>query len=185
MLSFDRERLGFGTGQVDVPIGANRLVRQLDPRPHADGFCIALRGIQTELAIASPARCKAFLVASTTSTHTVDIVVRAKIPVDNITDDDVINTVTTSASLAILGSIDFDATQVDFSTVTFGRDGASPIHDGHVEDVNDDGFMDMEFHFKPQEIGISCGDTEVILMGETFGGIKFTGTDAVETIGCN
>jgi hypothetical protein len=122
--------------------------------------------------------------AFTTSTHTVDIGVRAKVPVDNITDDDVINTVITSASLAILGSIDFDATQVDFSTVTFGRDGASPVHDGHVEDVNVDGFMDMEFHFKTQETGIVCGDTEVILMGETFCGIQFTGTDTVKTVEC-
>ena len=34
---------------------------------------------------------------------------------------------------AVLGSIDFDETQVDFSTVTFGVDGTSPAHDGHVE----------------------------------------------------
>jgi hypothetical protein len=125
-----------------------------------------------------------YLVVSTTSTHTVDIVVRAKIPVDNITDDDVINTVITSASVAILGSIDLDATQVDFSTVTFGRDGASPVHDGHVEDVNVDGFMDLEFHFKTQETGIVCGDTEVTLMGGTFGGMQFTGTDTVKTVEC-
>ena len=123
-------------------------------------------------------------IAYTTSTHTVDIVVRAKIPLDSITDDGVVSTGVTSAPVAILGSIDFDAIQADFSTVTFGRDGASPVHDGHVEDVNVDGFMDMVFHFKTQEIGIVCDDTEVTLMGETFGGVQFTGTDTVKTVGC-
>jgi len=87
--------------------------------------------------------------------------------------------------VAVLGSIDFDATQVDFSTVTFGPGGASPSHDGHVEDVNDDGFVDMVFHFKTQETGIACGDADATLEGETFGGIPFTGTDPVKTVGCN
>jgi hypothetical protein len=80
--------------------------------------------------------------------------------------------------------MDFDATQVDFSTVTFGPASASPAHDGHVEDVNDDGYPDMVFHFKTQGMGIVCGDTEATLMGETFGGIQFTGTDAMKTTGC-
>jgi MYXO-CTERM domain-containing protein len=90
--------------------------------------------------------------------------------------------------VAVLGSMDFDATQVDFSTVTFGPDGASPAHDGHVEDVNDDSFMDMMFHFKTQETGIARDDTDATLMGETFGGTnggtKFMGMDTVKTVGC-
>jgi hypothetical protein len=86
--------------------------------------------------------------------------------------------------VAVLGSADFDALQVNFSTVTFGPDGASPAHDGHVEDVNRDGFMDMVFHFKTQETGIVCGDTEATLNGETFGGTPITGTDMVNTVGC-
>jgi hypothetical protein len=88
-------------------------------------------------------------------------------------------------AVAILGSIDFDATQiVDFTTVTFGPGGASPVHDGHVEDVNGDGYMDMVFHFKTLETGIVCGDIEATLTGNTFGGIQFTGTDTVKTVGC-
>ena len=75
--------------------------------------------------------------------------------------------------------------QVDFSTITFGPGGASPAHDGHVEDVNDDGFVDMVFHFKTQETGIACGDTDATLVGETFSGIQFTRTDTVRTVGCN
>lgn len=86
--------------------------------------------------------------------------------------------------VAVLGSIDFDATQIDFSTVSFGPDGASTAHDGHVEDVNDDGYMDMVFHFKTQETGIACGDPDATLTGKTTGGTQFTGTDTVKTVGC-
>jgi hypothetical protein len=86
--------------------------------------------------------------------------------------------------VAVLGSIDFDATQVDFSTVTFGPDGASPAHDGHVEDVDADGLVDMMFHFRTQETGIVCGDTEATLMGVTFTGTSFSGYDTVNTVGC-
>jgi len=87
--------------------------------------------------------------------------------------------------VAVMGSTDFDAMQVDFSTVTFGPDGATPAHDGHVEDVNDDGFMDAVFHFRTQETGIICGDTEATLNGETFDETRFTGTDTIKTVGCN
>ncbi len=47
--------------------------------------------------------------------------------------------------VAVLGSVNFDATQVDFSTAEFGPRKASPIHDGHVEDVNNDDFFDVVF----------------------------------------
>ena len=86
--------------------------------------------------------------------------------------------------VAILGSVNFDATQVDFSTAEFGPSKASPAHDGHVEDVNNDDFFDMVFHFNTQDTGIACGDTEAKLSGETFGGDAFTGTHSVETAGC-
>jgi hypothetical protein len=86
--------------------------------------------------------------------------------------------------VAVLGSVDFDAALVDFSTVTFGSGAASPAHDGHVEDVNGDGFVDMVFHFNTQETGIQCGDIEATLTGETFGGQPITVSDAINTVGC-
>ena len=87
--------------------------------------------------------------------------------------------------VAVLGSTDFDAMQVDVSTVRFGPDGASPAHDGHVEDVNDDGFMDMVFHFNTRETGIVCGSTEAALQGEMYDGTQVAGTDTVNIVGCN
>ena len=86
--------------------------------------------------------------------------------------------------VAVLGSVNFDATQVDFSTAEFGPGKASPIHGGHVEDVNNDDIFDMVFHFNTQDTGIACGDTEATLSGETFGGEAFNGTDSVKTAGC-
>jgi hypothetical protein len=86
--------------------------------------------------------------------------------------------------VAVLGSVNFDATQVDFSTVGFGPGEASPVHDGHVENVNGDGFADIVFHFKVRDAGIVCGVTNATLTGETFGGNSITGTNAVKTAGC-
>jgi len=86
--------------------------------------------------------------------------------------------------VAVLGSVNFDATQVDFSTVEFGPGKVSPVHDGHVEDVNHDDIFDMLFHFNTQDTGITCEDSEATLSGKTFGGDDFTGTESVETAGC-
>ena len=87
--------------------------------------------------------------------------------------------------VAVLGSIDFDATQIRVSTVIFGPDAATPEHNGHVEDVNNDGFMDMLFHFDTRESGIQCGDTEAFLRGEIFDGQSFGNLDSITTIGCD
>jgi hypothetical protein len=87
--------------------------------------------------------------------------------------------------VAILSIGNFDATQVDASSVEFGPNGAKETHgQGHVEDVDGDGVPDMMLHFKTQETGIQCGDTEATLTGETFGGEKFMGTDSIQTVGC-
>ena len=87
-------------------------------------------------------------------------------------------------AVGVLGSIDFDATQVDPTTVAFGPDEVSPAHDGHISDVDGDGFMDAVFHFETRETGIVCGDTEAALGGETFTGVPFSGTDSLHTVGC-
>ena len=89
--------------------------------------------------------------------------------------------------VAVLGSSSFDAMQVDVTTVEFGPAGATPVHDGHVEDVNGDGADDFVVHFKASATGISCGDTDATLTGDTSGSGDgpFEGTDAVKTAGCN
>jgi hypothetical protein len=82
-------------------------------------------------------------------------------------------------AVAVLGSEDFDAMQSDFSTMRFGPDEASPVHDGHAVGADGDGFMDMVFHFNIRDTGIACGDSYAALIGETFEGKSVSGVDAL------
>jgi hypothetical protein len=87
--------------------------------------------------------------------------------------------------VAILTTGHFDALLVDPLTVQFGPDAATESHGRwHVKDVDEDGDMDLLFHFNTQETGIVCGDTEATLTGETFDGQAITGTDSIETVPC-
>jgi len=87
--------------------------------------------------------------------------------------------------VAILSTDTFDATQVDVSTVAFGPDGAAVSHGrSFIKDIDYDGDMDLILLFNTQDTGILCGDTEATLTGETFDGVKFSGSDSIKTVGC-
>jgi hypothetical protein len=86
--------------------------------------------------------------------------------------------------VAVLGSGEFDATQVDSSTARFGPGHASPVRDGRVEDVNGDGYADMLFHFSTQTTGITCGSDSASLSGKTFSDQTFEASDSIRTVGC-
>lgn len=85
--------------------------------------------------------------------------------------------------VAILGSADFDVSDVDGSTLSFGPDGASLAHSHgpHFADVNSDGYTDLLAHFRTQETGIAVGDTEACLSGELLNGARIEGCDAFQT----
>lgn len=90
--------------------------------------------------------------------------------------------------VAILSDTDSDSpfdpsSQVDIPTVEFGPDGTKAIRH-KVKDKNKDGLGDLLLRFKIPATGISCGDTEATLTGETFDGQSFTGTDSIKTVGC-
>jgi hypothetical protein len=87
--------------------------------------------------------------------------------------------------VAIRTTATFDAATVDPATVRFGRTGteASAVHSA-FEDVNGDGKHDLILHFETQKTGIRCGDTSVVLMGQTLGGQAIQGSDSVQTVGC-
>jgi hypothetical protein len=90
--------------------------------------------------------------------------------------------------VAVLSDIDpespFDPlSQVDIPTVEFGPDRARMIRH-KVKDISKDGLGDLLLRFTISETGIVYGDAEATLNGETFKGLRFTGTDTVGTVGC-
>lgn len=81
--------------------------------------------------------------------------------------------------------LDFDATQLDPASVTFGPAGARIAHRlGHLEDVDGDSDLDLLLHFRTRETGIECGDSSVSLSGETLEGRTVTSSDAIRTVNC-
>jgi len=87
--------------------------------------------------------------------------------------------------VVVLTTEDFDATQIDPDTVTFGPDGATEFHRaGHVKDVDEDGDMDLLLHFDTRDTGIACADTEATLTGATFIGEEISATDTIVTVNC-
>ena len=84
---------------------------------------------------------------------------------------------------AVVSDKVFDALQVDPATVALGSAEASPDR-YRVRDVNRDRLPDLMLRFRTPEVGLQCGDTEVVLTGETYAGDSIIGTDAVKTVGC-
>jgi hypothetical protein len=85
--------------------------------------------------------------------------------------------------VSILGSEDFDALTVDEDSVLFGPDEAEKVHkQAHVEDVDDDGDLDLLLHFRTQDTGVAPGDTEACVTGLTLAGVPFEGCDSVTTV---
>jgi hypothetical protein len=88
--------------------------------------------------------------------------------------------------VAILTTPDFDATTVDHTTVTF--EGASEFHSTpagpkrHEQDADGDGDIDLVFHFRLGDTGLTCASTDGTLSGELFDGSAIEGTDAVNMI---
>ena len=93
--------------------------------------------------------------------------------------ENVINLKKKNLKVAILGSIEFDALQVDPATVKFGTfdpDAASPTR-YKGQDYNRDGYSDLILIFKRNETGIVCIVTEATLTGETYAGEAIEGSD--------
>ena len=97
--------------------------------------------------------------------------------------------------MAILTTDDFDAADVDPATVTLGDDdgndtGVAARKNGtlfvSLEDVDDDGDLDLILHFDTQALvgngDLDASSTELILNGETTGGQAIQGGDSVNIV---
>ena len=123
-----------------------------------------------------------------------DCVIPVEINIHPASDPNSINIIKKNGviSVAILSTDTFDATMVDPSSVHFGPadvlfdvnlpGGATEFHNkGHIEDsfeldeVTQDGDLDMVLHFKAKDTGLDETDTEGCVKGEIdIGGILFT-----------
>ena len=89
--------------------------------------------------------------------------------------------------VAVLTTGEFDATTVDHTTVLFEDASEAHIHkktgevQRHEEDVDQDGDIDLVFHFRQKEITITCESMEATLFGKTFDGNLIFGKDLIDT----
>jgi hypothetical protein len=91
-----------------------------------------------------------------------------------------------NVAVALLSSTEFDAMDVDQSTLRFGAQGneASLLRcnkDG--TDVNGDGLLDLVCHFDNPTAGFQVGDTEGMVTGATKGGRLFEGRGWLKVVG--
>jgi hypothetical protein len=86
--------------------------------------------------------------------------------------------------VVILSSAEFDATQIDPSTLTFGAGAVSPAEAVVFIDVDAQFGMDAQTKYDVPGSGIVCNDTEVSLSGETLTGEAFSGTDTIDASEC-
>ena len=90
-----------------------------------------------------------------------------------------------SSSIAEGDEVDFDATQIDPTSLQFGYTAAANVAVPAASDVDGDGSTDMSFGFNTQDTGIACEDTEAVLIGEMLSGEVFSATDFVSTGDCD
>lgn len=87
--------------------------------------------------------------------------------------------------VAIFGSDAFDVETIDLETLRFGPAGALPAHvtGGHLEDVNEDGVIDLVSHYPIQGTGIVAGIKEACVIAATMEGQAVKGCDRISIIG--
>ena len=91
--------------------------------------------------------------------------------------------------VVLYGSDEFDVSQVDHTTVTLGDayemhvDNKTGEPKRHEEDVNGDGYMDLLFHFRFDETGLSCDPDVVSFYGQTYTDQSFTSRGTVAHFG--
>lgn len=79
--------------------------------------------------------------------------------------------------VAVLGDRTLDVT--DLADVRFGPAGATSVHVGGLEDVNNDGYLDRVYHFAVGDSGLTATSTEVCIEAVLPSGLPGIGCDSV------
>jgi hypothetical protein len=88
--------------------------------------------------------------------------------------------------VAIFSTLDFDATTVDPETVTLA--GATVKVKGRgtpmasEDDIDGDGLIDLVVHVDTTALELTGSDTDAILEGQTYDGVRIRGTDTVRIV---
>lgn len=90
-------------------------------------------------------------------------------------------------TVAILGSLDLDVTQIDPATIMLGdaglaTRGKTQKYAYSYEDVNEDGYTDLVAHFNVQDLGLNETTTSLTLLANLWSGFGITGTDSVRVV---
>ena len=90
-------------------------------------------------------------------------------------------------AVAILTTCSFDATRIDPSTCYMlgpnTRNGGAPAEQNMLQDVDNDGDLDMVLKFRTNQTGIEHGDQSASVIGNTDVGESFSGNDGITTVG--
>lgn len=88
--------------------------------------------------------------------------------------------------VAIFGAADFDATQIDPTTVRLADAAVKVRGNGtsmaHFEDVNGDGRLDLVVQVSTQGLQLTASDTQAVLTAETADGRRVRGSDTVRVV---
>ena len=88
--------------------------------------------------------------------------------------------------VALLGSEDFDVTEVDQSTLEFegnaARTKGKSGNIGAFEDVDGDGYADLVVQFPAEGLALSETDTEATVIGSLLDGTPIIGTDSIRVV---
>ncbi len=96
--------------------------------------------------------------------------------------DEIIPVAILSTSTVAGEALNFDAATIAPASARFGPKAASEIHgEGHLEDVDHDGDLDLLLHFRFGDTGIKAGDQSANLLVQTKLGRPLRGCNAIRT----
>ncbi len=85
--------------------------------------------------------------------------------------------------VVILSTVDFDAREINWTSLRFGRTGNEKSLDlCHLEDSNDDGLPDLACHFNTRIAGFRFGDSVGVLKGQTLDQVAIIGSDSIRIV---